>query len=207
MCGRFVIFDDREDSEIRRIINAVNKGYRGECPSIKTGEIFPADTVPVIASDRHNRKVAALFRWGFPNRYKPGSLIINARSETIDVKPTFSRLLLTRRCLIPASGFYEWKKNGTRKEKYLIRPTGRGLFYMAGLYDTFTGKEGLKYTGFVIITTRASGEMQEIYGRMPAILEGERATLWLRHDIYDPSYIKELLIPYNNSLCISRQLD
>lgn len=87
MCGRFVIFDEAEDMEIRSIIDEINKKYKDDDGAkFKSGEIFPTNTVPVITKENNGRDIS-LFKWGFPNFKNPG-VIINARSETLQEKST-----------------------------------------------------------------------------------------------------------------------
>lgn len=205
MCGRFYIEED--NIEFKKILNEINRRYKNKIVTFKTGEIFPTDIVPVITGDSRKGRMVDLFKWGFPNYYKPGRVIINARSETIEVKPTFKKVLFSNRCLIPASGFYEWQKNGDKKHKYFIRSSGHGLLYMAGLYNTFTGNNGKPFAGFVIITTEANKQMMTVHNRMPVLLEDEEASLWLRNDFSALTDVKKLLAPYRNLLSISSQSD
>ena len=170
MCGRYVIFSEQENKELQNIINGIDERLNSNSYKMKTGEIFPTDVVPVITSDFQNNRIVNLFKWGFPNSKHPGSLIINARSETAHEKYTFSRLLNTNRCIIPASGFYEWKTINGNKEKYLIRTSYESLMYMAGLYIN---------DNFVILTTSASEQMSLIHNRMPVILDDKDIPVWI----------------------------
>ncbi len=230
MCGRYVVFTEEENAEIQEILEGINQRYKAEASRMKTGEIFPMDTAPVIigssgtsstsgssdcavntvsscASDRSGTaKNLQLFKWGFPNYMKAGSVIINARCETLQEKPTFRKLLAAGRCLIPASGFYEWKAaaGSTRqKDKYLIRSAGSGLIYFAGLYGSFSDKSGMPSTRFVIITTDANGQMSEIHHRMPVILEKDQALAWIGHT-HSGSSPDGLLKPYEKELTLQR---
>ncbi|MGI6777686.1 MAG: SOS response-associated peptidase [Acetivibrionales bacterium] len=198
MCGRFLLFDEAENEELRRIINEINKKYnQDEYPKLKTGEIFPTNYAPVITAGNNN--TVSLFKWGFPN-YKNTGTIINARSETLEERPAFRKILLSKRCLIPASGFYEWKQTGSKKDKYLIQ-TEKPLFYMAGLYNHFTDKNGIPFTAFVIITTDANREVLPIHHRMPVILERDSGKLWLESMVKDAL---NLLIPYQYPLKLTK---
>lgn len=115
MCGRYYI--DDEDIAFRKIIHEAvsNKGDM----NVKTGEIFPAYKAPVLLNDG-KRTRPFIMEWGFPSFYKSG-VIINARAETALEKRTFKEPLLSRRCVIPASGFFEWQRNDDSKikDKYL----------------------------------------------------------------------------------------
>lgn len=179
MCGRYVVFTEEENQELREIINGINERYKEDASKMKTGEIFPTNMAPVITANAENKRVANLFKWGFPNYRQSSGVIINARCETLHEKPTFKKLLTYGRCLVPASGFYEWKTIDQRKEKYLIHPTQKELMYFAGLYNNFIDKNGLPYTSFVIITTEANSQMSQIHTRMPVILGGAEAHTWI----------------------------
>jgi len=179
MCGRYAVFTEEENEELREIINDINERYKDDAHKMKTREIFPTNIVPVITGHLGNKRTANLFKWGFPNYRQTNGVIINARCETLHEKPTFRKLLTNGRCLVPASGFYEWKASESKKEKYLIRPTGNELMYFAGLYNNFTDKSGITYTSFVIITTEANGQMSQIHTRMPVILSSAEATTWI----------------------------
>jgi putative SOS response-associated peptidase YedK len=188
MCGRYAVFTEGENEELRAIINDISErlkndpvktGIVSELSLMKTGEIFPTNIVPVITGHLGNKRVANLFKWGFPNYRQTSGVIINARCESLHEKPTFRKLLTTGRCLVPASGFYEWKSIDQRKEKYLIRPTHNELMYFAGLYNNFIDKNGIPFTSFVIITTEANNQMSQIHTRMPVILSSAEATAWI----------------------------
>ena len=189
MCGRYAVFTEEENEELREIINNINERYKErpvrtniyQVPSqMKTGEIFPTNVVPVITGVTGSKKTADLFKWGFPNYRQPSGLIINARCETLHEKPTFRKLLTNGRCLVPASGFYEWKTAANQhKDKYFIHAACNELMYFAGLYSNFTDKSGIPFTSFVIITTDANNQMSQIHTRMPVILSGVEAAAWI----------------------------
>lgn len=201
MCGRYVVFTDEENQDIYDIISEINNRYKEDSVKMKTGEIFPSDTVPVITANENNERTANLFKWGFPNSRQPGGLIINARSESINERPTFRKLIHSGRCLIPASGFYEWKTVEKRKEKYLIRSAESRLIYFAGLYNCCIDKKGQPYTGFVIITTEANEQMSDIHTRMPVILDPDRAASWIAA-VGTGTGMENILRPYTNGLIL-----
>jgi len=212
MCGRYVVFTEEENEEMLEILESINQHYKNEASPMKTGEIFPTDTAPVITGSSYNSdssgitKDLQLFKWGFPNYMKAGSLIINARCETLQEKPTFRKLLSAGRCLIPASGFYEWKAaagTARQKDKYLIRSASSGLIYFAGLYGSFADKSGMPSPRFVIITTDANGQMSEIHHRMPVMLEKDQALAWIGHT-RPGSSPDGLLKPYEKELTFQK---
>jgi putative SOS response-associated peptidase YedK len=110
-------------------------------------------------------------------------VLINARAETAHERPMFSKCLETRRCIVPSTGFYEWKHVGGKsgKEKYLIREGGRPVLYMAGLYNRVQDAAGNPYVAYVILTTAANGSIAPLHDRMPVVLhDDEQRMAWLR---------------------------
>lgn len=197
MCGRFMIFDEQENEELRRIVDGINERLRGmdNAPKLKTGEIFPTDYIPAVALKNNGDKHTGLVKWGFPGFQNKG-VIINARAETLGEKPTFRRVLKNR-CIIPATGYFEWQQTSSGKVKHLIK-TDTALFYMAGLYNTFLDKDGKNYVGAVIITTEPAAAIAHIHNRMPAILRPEQADAWLKS-----TDCKQLLLPYQEGIYFS----
>lgn len=193
MCGRYYIDNEDEIIEMREIIQEVNERYKDtlELASMKTGEIFPTETVPIITADG-NYKKAELMTWGFPKWNAPG-VIINARAETALDKPMFKKAIESRRCLVPTNGFFEWKhkNNKSTKEKYLLKLPDEPMLYLAGIYNTYQKEDGTAYNGFVILTTEANESVKPIHNRMPVILADERKNVWL----YESKYINVI----NNS--------
>ena len=134
MCGRYFLADSGNSGELRGIIDQLNR--RGA--TVKTGEIFPTDTVPVLANNRNRRVMPFPMQWGYT--LPDGRLLINARSETAGEKPLFQDAMRQHRCLIPAMNYFEWEKRGREKIKYAIRQADAGLLYMAGLYRVENGR-------------------------------------------------------------------
>ncbi len=184
MCGRYIIFTSEEYREMKAILKEISKHYKIGTGTFNSGEIFPSFDVPAVLSSESGPDYSML-QWGFelPNTKK---IIINARSETLDEKRMFKFLLESKRCLLPANGFFEWNK----KQKYFIKPAGLRTFYMAGLYNS-SGKT-------VIITTPACPEMAHIHGRMPVLFNKETGSLWLE------KYDGKLLVPYEKPLEIEK---
>lgn len=180
MCGRYLISQEEDILEMREILGEINRRYL-DTPmqaSVKTGEIFPTDFAPVLVKGA-DAPQAELMRWGFPKWIGSG-VIINARSETAAGKGMFGAPLMRRRCVVPTTGFYEWRREGGKtKEKYLFRLSGTKMLYLAGLYGACApaGKES--YTGYVVLTTAANGSMANYHDRMPLILQKDRLGAWL----------------------------
>jgi putative SOS response-associated peptidase YedK len=151
------------------------------------------DVLTVMSDDSHRALVPA--RWGLiPSWSKEPKGFINARSETLEQKPSFSKSFEKRRCLIPADGFYEWKRNGKSKQPYYFQLRDEAPFAFAGLWDVWQ-KDGVSIMSCSIITTTASELLATIHDRMPVIFHPEAQDAWLRNDA-KPSELKRLLIPF-----------
>lgn len=170
MCGRYYI--EEKSEAFREILREVDRkqGNSIEHASMKVGEIFPTNIVPVIEANG-----AELMKWGYSG-YK--SRVINARSETAFEKAMFRKSLLKQRCLVPASGYFEWKRTqsgGKTKQKYALFRPGKPI-YMAGLWRL---EQGEKLPVFVILTREAGTILAVIHDRMPVILPEEICDDWL----------------------------
>lgn len=190
MCGRYSVMTEEDILEMREILEEINRRFMGDplLGSLRTGEIFPTHTVPVLEAGRDAPSRATLMRWGFPRYQSPG-VVINARSETAAEKPMFRNAFAARRCVIPSTGFFEWRHEAGRKtgEKLLFRMPGKSMLYMAGLYGSFpapagtpAGTAGDGFTGFVILTTPANASVAPIHDRMPLVLAEEELEAWMR---------------------------
>ena len=167
MCGRYFIADKDTPQEMQAILDALN---RKNMP-VQTGEIFPSDAVPVIARSRSLVPAPFAMRWGYA---LDGRRVINARSETAGEKPLFSDGMRFRRCLVPASGYYEWSRRSREKTKYEITDALSPMIYMAGLYRLTDGMPE-----FVILTRDPGESVSFLHDRMPVILPRECFAGWL----------------------------
>jgi putative SOS response-associated peptidase YedK len=130
-----------------------------------------------------------------------GARMINARSEGVTEKPSFRAAFKRRRCLVPSSGFYEWKQVEKGKEPVFILPADDGIFGLAGLWETWTGPDGGELQSCTILTTEANELMAPIHNRMPVILAEEDWAEWLGSGSEDPpaklSKLPHLLRPFD----------
>ena len=160
--------------------------------------ISPGNEMPVIIRPAENH--LAVMRWGLIPRWttdiRAVKALINARAETIAEKPAFRSLLKTHRCLIPASGFFEWKKEGKSKNPYYIRLRGNQLFSFAGLWDQWRNPEGVTVSTYTIITCNANPLVAPLHDRMPVILSRPGEERWLDPNPVSPADLKKILIPY-----------
>lgn len=182
MCGRYWI-EPAENPELEEIIAQMQR-YE----NVKTaGETFPGDRVPVICRSRAGNVRPFAMEWGF--RLPDGKRIINARSETAWEKPMFRSGMQNRRCLLPMSAYFEWKKRENGKQKYRITPEGDGIFYLAGLYRFEDEKPVC-----TVLTTAAADKISFIHHRMPVILGAAERDIWL--DGGEMDFAREMALNY-----------
>ncbi|MBR4710435.1 MAG: SOS response-associated peptidase [Clostridia bacterium] len=181
MCGRYYIEADDTPEELRRLLEEAEERAGEPMP---TGEIAPGRATAVVAASRTDRRPAAFaMRWGYP--IEGGRLLINARSETAARKPMFADSLRARRCLIPASAWFEWDHRAKPPAKHRITPREERWFFLAGLYR-LRGAADAEYT---ILTREAAGGLHDLHPRMPVALSADTAAAWL-----DPAADPERLI-------------
>lgn len=167
--------------------------------------IAPTQPVPVIRQHPKEpvRQISTM-RWGLiPHWAKDASgaaRTINARSETAATKPAFRDPLRFRRCLIPADGFYEWKRTGAAKQPFCFEVNDGELFAFAGLWDGWKNAEGQWIKSCTILTTIPNSVTGAVHDRMPVILDRESYDLWLDPGMTDAQVVAELLKPYDARL-------
>ena len=146
----------------------------------------------------------SLIRWGMiPSWAKDPSvaaMMINARSETARTKPAFRDALKSRRCLIPADGFYEWQRTGKAKQPHCFEVNEGELFAFAGIWDRWRDPDGKTVESCSILTTTANAAAFAVHDRMPVILDLETYDLWLDPGMKDVGAASELLKPYDARL-------
>jgi putative SOS response-associated peptidase YedK len=166
--------------------------------------ISPGQPAPVIF-DFEGRRVVEM-QWGLVPSWakdiKIGSKMFNARSETLDERPSFRTLLKRKRCLVPASGFYEWKMEDG-KVPYMIKVRNQEYFAMAGLYDVWQGGDGSVLSTFTIVTTAAAKVMADLHDRMPVIIAHDLEAEWVAPGELDPALAGEILRTYSGSLSVT----
>lgn len=194
MCGRYSFYDPEELYDLYSIVNR-----HIERDVIPHYHIAPSTQQPVIL--KHSPNHIELMTWGiqFPwqrHAEKRGDQVINARSETLFEKPMFRRLVETQRCLIPANGFFEWRKTPEGKTPYFIHLKSRKIFTFAGIYDLWTDEQGTQHKEYAIVTTTPNSLMEPIHNRMPVILRREQEEAWLNPDETEKERLLPLLLPY-----------
>ena len=195
MCGRFTLTADQDSFEDRFSLTRFDLGW------VPSFNIAPTQEVLTVTNDGSENR-PELMRWGLVPSWakdpKIGNRMINARSETLAEKPSFRTAFKRRRCLIPADGFYEWKREGKAKKPMLITANPGGLFAFAGLWETWKQPDDSWLLTCAIITTSANEFMKSIHDRMPVILPREAEASWLDPEEQDTAMLSELLLPYDS---------
>jgi len=194
MCGRYALHANPHVVALQFAL--------GVDPAFKLRyNITPSTEVLIVREDKDGGRLADLYRWGLiPSWAKDpsiGNRLANARGETVAEKPSFRSAFKRWRCLVPASGFYEWKTVTGKKYPYYIRPKGQGdaLFGLAGITELWNGPEGAIHT-VCLITTEPNELMREIHDRMPVIVAPADYGAWLDPGNQDVARLKELIRPY-----------
>jgi len=129
-----------------------------------------------------------------------GSRFMNDRSETVLDKPSFREPFAQRRCLVPADGFYEWKKAGPRKQAFHFGMKDESLFAFAGLWDHWKSPDGTILESCTILTTAPNELLQDVHDRMPVILHHDHYDIWLTAAPAQRQKLRELLVPFESEL-------
>lgn len=198
MCGRFTLRASVPELLSTFVLN--------EIPTVEPRfNIAPTQEVGVVRWDTDaGSRTWNPMQWGLVPSWakdaRGGGRLINARSESVDVKPSFRSAFKRRRCLIPADGYYEWRANGQAKQPFLIHLADDRPFAFAGLWEIWrdpqadAGAEPL--LSCTILTTEANPLAAGIHPRMPVILAPEQQTLWLDPELETRAPLAELMQPY-----------
>jgi putative SOS response-associated peptidase YedK len=193
MCGRFTL---------RSSPNAVAKVFGlADPPHLEPHfNIAPSQSVAVVRQqpETHQRELA-LLRWGlipfWADDPSIGNRMANARSETAATKPSFRRAFRSRRCLVVADGFYEWRKTDGKKQPYYVRLKNDQPFGLAGLWEWWD-KQGEPIESCAILTTDANDLMKPIHDRMPVIIPPDKFDLWLDPAARNEKALSGMLRPF-----------
>ncbi len=194
MCGRYRL------SRRKQIIEQHFDSISGEEDWSPRYNIAPTQPIPVIRQHpKEPVRELSLMRWGLiPSWSKDSSAaasMINARTETVATKPAFRDALKSRRCMIPADGFYEWMRTGKAKQPYCFEVDEGELFAFAGLWDRWKDPSGQWIKSCSILTTTPNAVTSAIHDRMPAILDPDTYELWLDPGMTNVAAASELLKP------------
>src|SRR4051794_40490932 len=175
MCGRYAITTVPE--AIRRLF-----GYLEQPNFPPRYNVAPTQPVPIVRMAEGKRQFA-LVRWGLIPAWakdpRAFALVINARGESVLEKPAFRNAMKRRRCLFPADGFFEWRRDGERKQPYFVRLRSGGPLAFAGVWESWMGPNGEEQETAAIVTTTASRSIAHIHDRMPVIVPPEAFDFWL----------------------------
>jgi putative SOS response-associated peptidase YedK len=200
MCGRYTISVE-EEALLARFKVWENLGQHSP-----RYNVAPTQRNPVVLVNKENKRIMTPMRWGLiPSWAKEeaiGNKMINARKETIAQKPSFKTAFMKRRCLVPADGYYEWKKPTTprRRTPFRIVLKSGEVFAFAGLWDVWKNEEGEVIPSYTLITTEADDVVRKIHPRMPVILKPDNEDEWIDPTPKDPRTLNELLEPYPSDL-------
>jgi putative SOS response-associated peptidase YedK len=162
--------------------------------------IAPTQSVLIMRASEDGARHLEAVRWGLVPAWAKdlsiGSRMINARGETVATKPAFRSATRHRRCLIPADGFYEWRKTPDGKRPYHIRFADRRVFALAGLWERWQSPEGDALDSCTIITTRPNQTVEALHDRMPVILSSGHFAQWLLPESLPATRLDQLLAPY-----------
>jgi putative SOS response-associated peptidase YedK len=197
MCGRYSIYLKDHMTERFQL-----KGVKAEelQPNYNAA---PGQFLPVVVRGEDGNNSLEVMKWGVIPRWakdmKIGYKLINARSESLFEKPMWRGLIARQRALIPANGFYEWKKlPDGGKTPFFIHPKDQETYAFAGIWETWHDVEGHEIKSFSIITTDANKEMSGVHDRMPVILQPDEEQEYLDKDKVDRSEIEPFLHPYHD---------
>jgi len=189
MCGRFTLHS-RDRIKLK-------ESQTLDLPFEARYNIAPSQKILAIADYGSGPEVRSLV-WGLiPSWSTDGKGFINARSETLEDKPSFSESFQRRRCLIPADGFFEWRNVGRSKRPYYFQLSDESQFAFAGIWDQWRNAES-SITSCAIITTAANELIEALHDRMPSILQPDSYDVWLDPKT-DPAVLKKMLAPFPSS--------
>lgn len=193
MCGRYALAGSTVNLE---------KHFRAKLlgeANLTSFNIAPTQQAPIIMNTSPN--VIRLETWGLVPYWTKADekprLLFNSRSDTLLSKPSFSRYLQHKRCLIPATGFYEWKSEGKIKQPYYIHFKNEELFAFAGIWEVYANADAEVIHTYSIITTEPNAMMSEIHNRMPVIVDKEHMHDWLHEP--DLKRLSTLMVPFDDS--------
>ncbi len=201
MCGRYVLFSPAE--HLTGLL-----GLDVCCDLAPRYNIAPSQPIPVIRRDEHGVTTLSPVTWGLvPSWVKDPAdwpKPINARSESVATKPAYREAIRSRRCLVPADGFYEWKtledavgsgSSRPLKQPMLIRTTDDEPFLMAGVWETWPAPDGSRLETCAILTTTPNDLLRPIHDRMPVIVDRADQNRWLDPATQDPEQVRDLMSP------------
>jgi putative SOS response-associated peptidase YedK len=192
MCGRYALWDGKRELDWLfdiKVSEELKPRYN----------IAPSQEIPIVREESPAKRELAFVRWGLVPSWAedPDKLrlsLFNARAEGVATKPSFRSAFKSRRCLIPASGFYEWQKKAGGKQPFLTQARDGHPLALAGLWERWQ-RGDRQIESCTIITTRADSLLEPIHDRMPVIIPREHFSAWLDPGVQDADLLEEFLVP------------
>jgi putative SOS response-associated peptidase YedK len=205
MCGRYTLANP-DPNRIKLRFELPDESEINERPRFN---IAPTDPVLAVRERAEGRELGTL-RWGLiPGKWaleKKGPPLINARAESLDRQPAFAESFVQRRCLIPADGFYEWRRDERGKVPiWFSRPDG-DLFAFAGIWARYEPRDGEPITSCALITCAPNELVRPIHNRMPVVLDPSAEAQWIS-DTKDTEALLELLRPAPEDALVAREVN
>jgi len=203
MCGRYTLAVEMDEL-----------AERFDCPMVEPVmkpryNVAPSQVMPVVVVSIAGQRQLRLMQWGLVPFWSKdrsiGNKLINARLETIEEKPAFKAAYRRRRCLVPATGYYEWQKQGNRKQPFYIHMPDQKLFAFAGLWDEWAEPGGVILHSFTILTTEPVPAIAHLHNRMPYILPFNQESLWVQGQ--SPLAVASQLEAYEISTLVNRPIN
>ncbi len=200
MCGRYVL--KRKDLEALM----QQLGVKDPRDFVSRYNIAPTTVIPAIRTREATREAVPL-QWGlvpwWAKTNKDSARLSNARAEGIASKPAFREAVRKRRCVVPASGFYEWQTIGKRKFPWYFQLRDESPFLFAGIWENWRSPDGVELETCALITTTPNSVVGALHDRMPAILQSANVERWLDTSVQDPALVEPLLGPLPAELMTS----
>jgi putative SOS response-associated peptidase YedK len=203
MTGRYALFQTNKLTDRFGLADGLPRGVKPRY------NVSPTQTMPVIVM-RDGKPQAELMKWGFvPAGAKDMNAVFRyktfgARTEDVFDKPTWSPVIRTQRCLVPANGFYEWETTSDGKQPYFVHLPDNALFAMAGIYSNWQDPDGTEWGTYAIVTLPASDTVRGLASRMPVILPPGSEASWLDTENTDMNTIYDLMRPYTGAVLVDK---
>jgi putative SOS response-associated peptidase YedK len=194
-CGRYVLKSNLLELKKHFNLASVPKDFR---PNYN---VAPGQILPVVIRGEDGQLKMEMMKWGIPAPWKQNMILINTRDDKIFTSPMWKGLVSKKRALIPANGFYEWKKPENPKDlktPFYICPNRRELFSFAGIWNSWKDVEGKEFKTYSIITTSPNKEMTSVHNRMPVILHQSEEADWLEPSKTSQEDLEPFLHPYED---------
>lgn len=201
MCGRYTL-TSKELTELEEFLNTVERDSILSDPKAPYSNynVAPTHEMPVAYVDENGKRTLETMHWGFMGwKPKPGKrpfLPINTRDDSLLEKPMWKKPFIESRCIVPASGFYEWSGKKGNKTPHYIYPVKEKFIGFAGIFSGLAPEDKQSTRSYSIITTKPNKLMEKIHDRMPVILHPSEFSDWLNTDNQSPDFLTDFLRPY-----------